>query len=158
MARCTPCPPTRAASIRPTKPGWETYEVIPQTGTLTKIDTVTPMVKGDIRFGITRDGTKVTLTLTSQGGTAARVGVPTYGGFQPVITANGTTVYSNGSSTGSVTGLAYSGKDSCYVYFTVQPGSWTFTATGTGRLDNLALGRPVTSNNSLENGDWAGTG
>jgi hypothetical protein len=143
-----------AAGVRPTRPGWTTYEVIPQTGTLTKIDTVTPTVKGDIRFGIRRDGTRVTLTLTSPSGTTARVGVPTYGGSRPVIEANGTTVFSGGSAKGAVSGLGYDGKDSSYVYFTVRPGTWTFTATGTGRLDDLALGRPVTSNNSLENGDW----
>ncbi|WP_328505346.1 alpha-L-rhamnosidase-related protein [Streptomyces sp. NBC_00391] len=143
-----------AAGVRPTKPGWETYEVVPQTGTLTKINTVVPTVKGDIRFGITRDGTQVTLTLTSPSGTTARVGVPTYGGSQPVIKAGGTTVFSGGSSTGSVSGLTYDGKDASYVYFRLQPGTWTFTVTGAGRLDNLALGRPVTSNNSLENANW----
>ncbi len=143
-----------AAGVHPTKPGWETYEVIPQTGTLTKINTVTPTVKGDIRFGIDRDGDQVTLTLTSPSGTTARVGVPTYRGSSPVIKANGTTVYSDGASTGSVGGLTYASKDASYVYFTVQPGTWTFTATGTGRLDNLAPGRSVTSNNSLENSDW----
>ncbi|OXY85819.1 glycoside hydrolase family 78 [Streptomyces diastatochromogenes] len=143
-----------AAGVRPTRPGWETYDVLPQTGTLTKIDTVIPTVKGDIRFGIERDGTKVTLTLTSPSGTTARVGVPTYGGSQPVIKAGGTTVFTGGSSTGSVSGLTYAGKDSSYVYFTLRPGTWTLTATGTGRLDNLALGRTVTSNNSLENGNW----
>ena len=143
-----------AAGVRPTTAGWKTYEVIPQTGTLTKINTVTPTVEGDIRFGITRDGTQATLSLTSPSGTTARVGVPTYGGSQPVIKANGTTVFTGGSSTGSVSGLSYDGKDSSYVYFKVQPGTWTFTATGTGRLDNLALNRPVTSNNSLENSSW----
>jgi alpha-L-rhamnosidase len=143
-----------AAGVRPTKPGWETYEVVPQTGSLSRINTVTSTVEGDIRFGITRDGTKVTLTLTSPGGTTARVGVPTYGGASPVVKANDTTVFTGGSSTGSVAGLSYDGKDSGYVYFVVQPGTWTFTATGVGRLDNLALGRPVTSNNSLENGNW----
>jgi hypothetical protein len=143
-----------AAGVRPTKPGWETYEVIPQTGTLTKINTVTPTVEGDIRFGIERDGTRVTLTLTSPSGTKARVGVPTYGGSQPAVKANGTTVFSGGSSTGSVSGLTYDGKDSSYVYFTVQPGTWTLAVTGAGRLDNLALSRPVSSNNSLENSNW----
>ncbi|MFE9448075.1 discoidin domain-containing protein [Streptomyces sp. NPDC006739] len=143
-----------AAGARPTKPGWETYDVTPQTGTLTNITTVTPTVKGDIRLGVTRAADKVTLTLTSPSGTTARVGVPTYGGARPVIGANGTTVYSGGSSTGNVSGLTYAGKDSSYVYFTVQPGAWTFTVTGAGRLDNLALGRSVSSNNSLENADW----
>ncbi|UUU19860.1 alpha-L-rhamnosidase-related protein [Streptomyces sp. DSM 40750] len=143
-----------AAGVRPTNPGWTAYEVIPQTGTLTRINTVVPTVRGDIRFGIERDGTTATLTLTSPGGTVARVGVPTYGGAQPVVKAGATTVFSGGSATGSVSGLSYDGKDSSYVYFTVQPGTWTFTATGTGRLDNRALGRPVTSNNSLENSNW----
>ncbi|MEI5522927.1 discoidin domain-containing protein [Streptomyces brasiliscabiei] len=143
-----------AAGVRPTEPGWETYEVIPQTGTLTKISTVTSTVEGDIRFGITRDGTRVTVTLTSPGGTTARVGVPTYGGASPVVEAGGTTVFTAGSATGNVDGLRYDGKDSAYVYFLLQPGTWTLTATGVGRLDDLALGRPVTSNNSLENGEW----
>ncbi|MDX3452292.1 discoidin domain-containing protein [Streptomyces sp. ME02-8801-2C] len=143
-----------AAGVRPTQPGWTTYDVVPQTGTLTKINTVTPTVKGDIRFGITREGTQVTLGLTSPSGTTARVGVPTYGGSHPVIKANGTTVFTSGSATGGAGGLTYAGKDSAYVYFTLQPGTWTFTVTGAGRLDNLALGRAVSSNNSLENGDW----
>ncbi|MEU2281521.1 discoidin domain-containing protein [Streptomyces sp. NPDC013178] len=143
-----------AAGVRPTKPGWETYDVIPQTGTLTKISTVTPTVRGDIRLGVDRDGDRVTLTLTSPSATTARVGVPTNRGSSPVIKAGGTTVYSGGASTGSVSGLTYASRDSSYVYFTVQPGTWTLTATGTGRLDNLALGRPVTSNNSLENSNW----
>ncbi|MEU5334166.1 discoidin domain-containing protein [Streptomyces asoensis] len=143
-----------AAGIRPTEPGWATYDVVPQTGTLTKIDTVVPTVKGDVRFGITRGGDQVALTLTSPIGTTARVGVPTYRGASPVIEAGGTTVYSGGSSTGGVSGLTYAGKDSSYVYFTLQPGGWTFSVTGAGRLDDLALGRPVSSNNSLENGDW----
>ncbi|MET9773939.1 discoidin domain-containing protein [Streptomyces sp. NPDC006367] len=143
-----------AAGIRPTEPGWRTYEVIPQTGTLTKIDAVTPTGRGDIRFGIVRDGTRVTLTLTSPGGTTARVGVPTYGSARPVVRANGTTVFTGGAPAGGVGGLRYDGKDAAYLYFVVGPGRWTFTATGVGRLDDLALGRPVTSNNSLENGDW----
>ncbi|MGW2383495.1 discoidin domain-containing protein [Streptomyces lincolnensis] len=143
-----------AAGVRPTEPGWSSYEVIPLTGTLTKINTVVPTVKGDIRFGITRDGTQVTLTLTSPTGTTARVGVPTYRGSSAVIKANGTAVFTGGASTGSLSGLTYEGKDSSYVYFTVRPGNWTFTVTGAGRLDNLALDRPVSSNNSLENSDW----
>ncbi|MFC8094554.1 discoidin domain-containing protein [Streptomyces sp. NPDC057301] len=143
-----------AAGVRPTKPGWETYDVTPQTGTLAKINTVVPTVKGDIRFGIERAGDKVTLALTSPEGTTARVGVPTYGGSQPVIKAGGTTVYTGGSATGGVSGLTYASKDSSYVYFTVRPGTWTFAVTDAGRLDNLALGRPVSSNSSLENSDW----
>ena len=146
-----------AAGVRPTRPGWTTYDVIPQTGTLTKISTVTPTVKGDIRVGINRDGGSVTLTLNSPAGTTARVGVPVYGSSRPVIKAGGTTVFTGGAATGSVSGLTYESADSSYVYFTVQPGAWTFTATGTGRLDDLALGRPVSADNSLENGDWGRT-
>ncbi|MFI5472703.1 discoidin domain-containing protein [Streptomyces cacaoi] len=143
-----------AAGVRPTQPGWTTYEVVPQTGTLTTINSVTPTVKGDIRLGIIRDADKVALTLTSPHATTARVGVPVYRGSQPVIKANGTTVYTGGAPVGSVSGLTYASADSHYVYFTVQPGTWALTATGTGRLDNLARGRTVTSNNSLENGNW----
>ncbi|MEU4445624.1 discoidin domain-containing protein [Actinosynnema sp. NPDC050801] len=143
-----------AAGVRPTQPGWATYDVIPQTGTFTSISTVTATVKGDIRFGFTRAGNTATLNLTSPDATTARVGVPTYHGARPVITANGTTVYTGGAPTGDVPGLTYAGADSSYVYFTLRPGGWTLIATGTGHGDNLALGRTVTSNNSVEDGDW----
>ncbi|MFI9834658.1 discoidin domain-containing protein [Streptomyces sp. NPDC051913] len=143
-----------AAGVRPTRPGWTTYEIVPQTGTLTTLDTVVPTVQGNIRFALTRDGSQVALTLTSPSGTTARVGLPTYRGSSPVVKAGGTTVFSGGSPTSGVPGLTYESKDASYVYFTVKPGSWTFTVTGAGRLDDLALGRPVSSNNSLENGDW----
>ncbi|MFE3850753.1 discoidin domain-containing protein [Streptomyces griseorubiginosus] len=35
-----------------------------------------------------------------------------------------------------------------------RPSATASTITGAGRLDDLALGRPVSSNSSLENGDW----
>lgn len=142
-----------AAGLRPTQAGWTTYDVVPQTGSFTNINTLTPTVKGNVSLGVHRVDDKVTMTLDSPDGTTARIGVPTYGGTRAVIKANGTVVYRNDSFTGRVSGLSYVTQDSSYVYFTVQPGMWTLVATGVGR-ENLALEKPVTSNNSLENADW----
>ncbi|MDX3313337.1 alpha-L-rhamnosidase C-terminal domain-containing protein [Streptomyces sp. ME08-AFT2] len=139
-----------AAGLRPSQPGWTQYDVVPQSGGFSEIDTVTPTVKGDITFALARSGTTVTLTLASPSGTTARVGVPTYGGAQPVIRANGTTVFSGGSSTGSVSGLAYDGKDSAHVYFTaayralcgassVRP-HWMRKVRSGRRVEHVSLG------------------
>ncbi|MFJ3811642.1 discoidin domain-containing protein [Streptomyces sp. NPDC090073] len=63
-------------------------------------------------------------------------------------------VFQDGASTGQVSGLTYDGKAATHVYFKLDPGAWTFTATGVGSLGNLAAGKPVTSNTTLENANW----
>ena len=47
----------------------------------------------------------------------------------PTISVNGTTVFQNGSPTGSASGLTYQRNDSNYVYFSANPGTWNFTVT-----------------------------
>ena len=37
-----------AAGIKPTQPGYETFQVIPQLGSLTSINTTVPTIKGNI--------------------------------------------------------------------------------------------------------------
>ncbi|MFF5264398.1 discoidin domain-containing protein [Actinomadura viridis] len=141
------------AGVRPTAPGWKTYDVVPWTGSFTRIDTVTPTVRGDIGVRIDRGEDTVALRLTSPRGTTARVGVPVYRGSRPVIKANGRTVYKNGRFIGRFSGLSFAGADAEHVYFTAGPGTWTFNATRVGRLGNIAAGRRVTGNSSEESGN-----
>ncbi|WP_346779680.1 discoidin domain-containing protein [Streptomyces sp. S3(2020)] len=146
-----------AAGVRPTDPGYTTYQVVPRMGSLTALTTKVPSVKGMITVDLDRKtNNRLTMAVTSPSGTRAKVGVPTFSMSGVTIKAGGTTVYTGGSSTGSVSGLTYSGKDTDYVYFTVEPGTWNFDSTGSGATapDNLAERRTVTSNNSLENRDW----
>ncbi|SDS50539.1 F5/8 type C domain-containing protein [Streptomyces sp. TLI_053] len=143
-----------AAGVRPTGPGWVQYDAVPRSGSFTRIKTVTPTVMGNITFDIARAGDGVTLELDSPAGTTARLGVPTYGGSRPEIKAGGSVVFRDGAATGQVSGLTYAGKDTTHVYFTLQPGTWTLTATGVGRANNLAAGKPVSTNNTLENTHW----
>ncbi|MGN9810434.1 alpha-L-rhamnosidase-related protein [Micromonospora sp. BQ11] len=147
-----------AAGVRPTQPGYTAYEVTPQPGGFTALDVAVPTVRGTIDVELNRPtANQVTLKVVSPAGSTATIGVPKVGLSAVTITANGTTVYAAGAATGSVAGLTYAGSDSGYVYFTAAPGTWTFDETGTGGstgAGNIAQGKPVSSNNSLETPDW----
>lgn len=120
-----------AAGVRPTSPGYTTYQVTPQIGGQTTINAVVPTIKGNIAVNLNKlSSTHFTLGVTSPAGTTATVGIPNIGMTNPAITANGTTVYTGGSATGSVSGLSYAGKDLNYVYFSVTSGTWNFDETG----------------------------
>ncbi len=145
-----------AAGVKPTAAGYSTYTVAPQIGDLTAIDQTVATVKGNVTVS-TRlpSATHFTMAVTSPSNTTARIGVPTLGLTGVTIKANNTTVYANGGATGSVSGLSYAGSDANYVYFTVNPGTWSFDETGTSSVGaNLALNKTATSNNSLTNSDW----
>ncbi|MBB5867817.1 hypothetical protein F4553_001196 [Allocatelliglobosispora scoriae] len=148
-----------AAGVRPTQPGYAAYQVTPQVGGFSSLDVAVPTVKGTIDVELSRpSGTQASLKVVSPAGTTASIGVPKLGMSAVTITANGTTVYTGGAPTGSVAGLAYQSSDANFVYFTAAPGTWIFGETGTGGTvpgaGNIAQGKPVTSNNSLENSDW----
>ncbi|MEU5099624.1 discoidin domain-containing protein [Streptomyces sp. NPDC020996] len=151
-----------AAGVRPTAPGYDTYEVLPQPGALTRISAVVPTVRGRVTVDLRREEDRVELSVLTLKAATARIGVPVFGGADPAVTVRGRTVFSGGKVRAGVPGLRCTGHDADYVYFeTDRPGSWQFTCTGAG-LDpvpegggNLALDRPVISNDSLETGEWS---
>ena len=73
--------------------------------------------------------TSYTLDLISPPGTQALVGIPVKHPWTS-ISANGNTVWSQGSFVSGVTGISGAGADNLYVKFNVAPGTWRFVASG----------------------------
>ncbi len=107
------------------------YHFIPHTGDLTNVEGRLTLPQGAVSASWSHpNANSFSSHLVSPAGTTARVGVPRRGMSNVSITANGTTVYTNGASTGSVSGLSYAGSDVNYVYFSVSSGTWDFVETG----------------------------
>ncbi|GAA3228434.1 discoidin domain-containing protein [Dactylosporangium siamense] len=126
-----------AVGVRPTAPGYRTFQVSPQPGAFTTLHSVVPTVQGSIDVRFDRPTPAVaTLRVSVPAGTSARVDVPTLGLTGVTISRDGTTVFTAPAPPASVP-------------FTVSSGTTTFQVTG-----SAAGGLAATSNNSLENSDW----
>lgn len=117
------------AGVAPDTPGYDTYHVIPQLGTLKNVKCTVPSVKGDINVDIKRTAALFTLNLTSPAGTVARVGVPRFEGKNTTVTLGSTVIFEDGKAKGNVNGVEYLADDEDNIYFSVQPGSYAFKAT-----------------------------
>ena len=120
------------AGVAPDTPGYDTYHVTPQLGTLKNVECTVPSIKGDITVDIDRTVSSLTLSLTSPIGTVARVGVPRFEGKNTTITLGSAVIFEDGRAKGTVNGVKYLADDENYIYFNVQPGSYTFKATPKG--------------------------
>ena len=142
------------AGVRPTGPGYSSYEVMPQPGTFTSMNVNVPTVRGDIRVTLARpEATRLTMRVAAPSVSNGTLGVPTLGMSSVTVKANGTVVYQNGAATNAVSGLTFARADANYISFSAAAGTWDFEITGSGQ--NLALGRPVASNDSFTNADWS---
>jgi alpha-L-rhamnosidase len=116
--------------LRPTAPGWTTYDALPQLGRLTRLSSTVPTPRGALQLSLDASvATRYTLSLNAPASTVGRIGLPRLA-TAPVVTANGVTVYQNGSATGSVSGLTYAGSDADYIYFRASAGSFSFVVSG----------------------------
>ena len=106
-----------AAGIRPVKPGYEEFEVIPQMGGLTFVKCTVPSVKGPIELDIKKDDKMFRLNIKSPAGTKGVVGIPAeFSGEIKIIDS---------------TGKAYDGLKTTrdgLLRFAVEPGTWSFSA------------------------------
>ena len=64
------------AGVAPTSPGWKTFAVRPQLGSLSSIDAIVPTMYGNITLMIKRTDKSVKLDLNVPTGTSAEVNVP----------------------------------------------------------------------------------
>lgn len=105
------------AGVAPTSPGFATYQVKPQLGSLQRVNVTVPTLKGSIKVDIVRGGGKFTLALTSPAGTKATVGLPVRGNVQI-----------NGKAASSASGAVYQGRVGDYEFYEVSPGEWLLSA------------------------------
>ncbi len=105
------------AGVAPTSPGFATFQVRPQLGSLRSVNVVVPTVKGDIRTEIVRAVGRFTLSLNVPPGSKARVALPVTGA-----------VLVNGKRAESATRVTRKGRDAGCEVFEVGPGSWVFSA------------------------------
>ncbi|MFD0861420.1 alpha-L-rhamnosidase C-terminal domain-containing protein [Sungkyunkwania multivorans] len=99
-----------ATGIRPTSPGWNTFQIKPQPGPLKHIRAVVPSIKGDIRVELKNEESFI-LKVEIPKGTKASVYLPS--SFKKVEV--------------NKTGMAYT-EEGPYRIFEVNEGSYTFIA------------------------------
>jgi hypothetical protein len=105
------------AGIAPTSPGFGTYQIKPQMGTLQRINVAVPTVKGEIKADLARESGQFTLKLTSPKGTKAIVSLPVRG-----------VVKINGQPAKLATAAVFKGRFDGREVFEVGPGQWKFAA------------------------------
>jgi hypothetical protein len=123
--------------IAPTKPGYETFQVLPQLGDLSNAKASVPSVKGTIDADISSTAGKFSIALTSPPDTTATVGIPTApfaGGAAAIqISVNGTEVFAAGAFKPTVAGVMSASESEGYVKLAVAPGKWNVVASGAAR-------------------------
>ncbi len=116
--------------IKPTTPGFKTYDVLPHLGrTLTSVQGKTPIPNGEISasFNTSTGLCKV----IAPPGTVGRIGIPKVEKSITSITINGSSAWDGAYH--AVAGVGGASQDSDFVYFTgVQPGTYSFATAYTG--------------------------
>lgn len=111
------------AGIAPTTPGFATYQVKPQLGSLRRVSAGLDTVKGRIAVAIERDNDSFRLRLESPPSTLATVALP----LAATVTCNGGLVWPIADAK-PVAGLVFAGADATHARFTVSPGAWEFSS------------------------------
>jgi len=116
--------------IKPTSPGFATYDILPHPGsTLTHVSGKIPTLLGEISASF--DVSTGKCLISSPIGTVGRIGVPKVGKTISNITINGSLAWDGAFH--SMDGIDGANEDSMFVYFTgVHPGNYSFTALYNG--------------------------
>lgn len=119
------------AGVEPTTPGYTTYEITPDMGTVNSINCVVPAIQGDITVNLLRDPDAKTLSMefTSPEGTTALVGVPRFEMENTIVKCGDTVLFADGEAVDTVEGLTYVGNDAEYIYFNAVPGTYALDAS-----------------------------
>jgi len=117
-----------AAGVAPTELAFKKYNVMPQMGSLKRIETIVPTPKGDIGLKLARTGKTFSMNLVSPGGTTALIGIPKQHAPKKTVTVNGTMLLKLGVPTALKEGVGYTGSSKHYLLFTASPGQWSFAA------------------------------
>jgi alpha-L-rhamnosidase len=118
--------------IKPTLPGFTTFDILPHLGTtLTSVSGKTPTPLGDINASF--DVSTGICSVSSPAGTVGRIGIPKKGKTITRIKVNGSLVWDGAFH--SVAGIGGASQDSLFVYFThVLPGTYKIFAAYRGSV------------------------
>lgn len=119
------------AGITPLTPGYETFQIRPQTAGLKDINATIPSPKGDISVTIKETEDQIALGVNvPKDAKSADIFVPRLEGKQTKITLGGVTVYEGSKSAASLPiGVTYKDEEDDYVVFTVTPGDRQFVSS-----------------------------
>jgi alpha-L-rhamnosidase len=145
--------------IKPTSPGFATYQVLPHLGsTLTYVSGQTPTPLGTIQasFNVSNG----LCSVSAPAGTVGIVGIPLVGKHINSITINGTLAWDG--TFHSVAGISGASNDTEFVYFTgVQPGTYSIAVAYSGSTPAYSV-PPVQyaaqfiKSDSTTSGNWGG--
>jgi hypothetical protein len=124
------------AGVKPTSPGFSSYQIMPMLGQLTAVSAVIPSVKGKISVCDSLFDDRFTMNLVSPEGTEAMVGIPKKRDWLSV-TANGRAVWNEGTYISGTTGISEAGEDDRHIKFNVAPGNWKFVSRLIPAKDNI---------------------
>ncbi len=116
------------AGLSPEKPGYNSFKLIPQTGNLNEIHTITKTVKGTITIDIKR--TDNTFSIATQALVPGMIAIPKLIGTKRLanITVNGLSLWKMGKfNSGNPGKITFQEKENFY-YFMAPGGKWSFEA------------------------------
>lgn len=116
------------AGIRPTKPGYQAYEVRPQLGSLNKVQATVATVAGELRVEIEKSPGQFDLVLTSPPNTTGIVCLPAAGVKE--VSKQGALIWSSVDgpivSEENSAAVKFSKRDDRYLEFEVRAGTHSF--------------------------------
>lgn len=81
--------PRKLMGVEPLVPGWKTFRVRPQIGSLTSASIKVPTIRGDVLLACVQDDSSYSMTLSVPANTSAHVELPVKEGSLPSVTLNG---------------------------------------------------------------------
>ncbi len=116
------------AGIRPVKPGWKEFEVLPEMSHLQQIRTLVPSVKGDIEIELQRQDKAFKAEIKSPPGAVAIFGIPKSIGELVEVRINDEVVWSDGAISQKSVAIESAGEDARFIKFRIKSGSWAISA------------------------------
>ena len=114
------------AGVAPLTPGYGTYQVAPQMGTLlSHIKTTVPSVKGDIHIELKREAQSLSLELDSPADTTAVIALPKLGNsIVTKVLAGDEIIWQRGKAQNLSTALSFIEETDHTLKFSAQPGRY----------------------------------
>jgi len=118
-----------AAGVEPVKPGFELFSVLPQMGSLKKIDITVPAPNSKIDINLINEEKTFSMDITIPEKKKAILGVPEDELFTVSrITANGKLAWVKETGAKDMEGLRFLKSDGSFIYFETDEGHWKLEA------------------------------